>query len=304
MRSLYFLSIVLIFTGFSCKNHVKKNSSNTVTVTVLPQKFFVNQIAGSWLNVNVMIPDGSSHHTYEPTPQQMKELSNSDAYFSTGQMPFEHAWVDKFKSVNPGLKIFDVSNGISLIAESELCLHDNHNHNHGHNHLHSNNNSNDYYNPHIWLSPAEVKIQAQNIFNALKTVYPQHQGLMAKNLDNFLLKCDSVNIEIENRLKPFKGASFIVYHPAWTYLARNYGLNEIAIEHNGKEATITIIKDIVDFAKSNNIKLVFVQKEYSQMQAQTIASQINGNVVELNPLNYNWYTNVDDFLKAIELLNK
>jgi len=283
MRRILIL-LFTMFVMFGCNNEQHKYKP-TVTVSIIPQKFFVDKIAGDWLSVNVMIPPGSSPATYEPTPMQMKELSKSQIYFRIGHITFEKAWMDKLKSVNPNMKIVDTSEGLDLISEEAF----------GNNKLENQHTHNTGYNPHIWLSPVLVKEQAKKIFNILKDEYPEHKEVMEANLKDFLIICDSVKENLDVKLKNANGTGYIVYHPVWSYLARDYNLKQIAIEHNGKEPTADKLKYIIDFAKKNNIKIVFVQKEFSDIQAQTISKEIGGRVATMNPLDYNWLNTMKEF---------
>jgi zinc transport system substrate-binding protein len=295
------LIIILAFAGLlsACNQQSKKTQvyKPTVTVSLLPQKFFVDQIAGSWLDVNVMIPPGGNPHTYEPGPLQMKSLSKSSAYFCIGQITFEAAWMDKLQSVSPNMKVFDTSEGVAFLSEPEWENHADHKHT-------SHAEESHAFNPHIWLSPELVKIQANNIYKALSELYPEHQDEMAKNLAHFSIQCDSVHEQLNVQLKQANGTSYIVYHPVWTYLAQEYGLHQVAIEHNGKEATADKLKNIIDFAHEKNIHIVFVQKEFSNAQAKTIAEQINGQVAIMNPLDYNWFNTMKAFGDAFQSMHK
>jgi zinc transport system substrate-binding protein len=276
------LSIVLLS---GCNNKQTKQYSPTVTVSIIPQKLFVDKIAGDWLSVNVMIPPGSSPATYEPSPMQMKDLSKSQIYFRIGHITFEKAWMSKLSSINKNMKIIDTSEGLDLISEEAF----------GDKEPTNKGNKSMGYNPHIWLSPILVKKQAEKIFLALKTEYPEHTESMKKNLNTFLAQCDSVQEDLNNKLKNASGTGYIVYHPVWSYLARDYNLKQIAIEHNGKEPTADKLKYIIDFAKKNNIKIVFVQKEFSDLQARTISKEIDGKVATMNPLDYNWFNTMKEF---------
>lgn len=287
--------ILVIFTIIGCNSTQTIENRHTVTVSIIPQKFFVNKIAGNWLSVNVMIPPGSSPATYDPTPQQMKSLSKSQAYFRIGHISFEKSWMSKLTSINSNMKVIDTSEGVELITEENF--EDKHSNHKGHNHTHTG------YNPHIWLSPDLVKKQANNIFHALKELYPEHEQTMKINFDKFLLQCDSVKIELDKQLKNSDGTGFIVYHPVWSYMARDYNLHEIAIEHNEKEPTANRIKQIIDFANESNIRVVFVQKEFSNTQAKTIANEINGKVIILNPLNYNWFNTMKEFAEVFSAIH-
>lgn len=292
MKSLY-LFILLGLVVLSCSGP-NKVSKPTVTVTVVPQKFFINQIAGNWLAVNVMVPPGSNPATYEPTPLQMRDLSNSQLYFSIGHLGFEKAWLGKFASINSDLKIVDTSNDMDLIEEEsfEVSHEENHDHDHHHSHVHEG------YNPHTWLSPQLVKQQAEIICNELSLKFPEQAASMQNNLKAFVAKVDSTSNVLKTQLASNTGAPFIVYHPVWTYLAHEYQLQQVSIEFNGKEASPRKLKEIIDFAKANDIHTIFVQKEFSTSQAQSIANEINGDVVQLNPLAYNWFEVMHEFGNA------
>lgn len=281
---------------FACSSNINKETEPTVTVSVVPQKFFVDKIAGSWLKVNVMVPVGSSPATYEPTPKQMQSLSHSSAYLRIGHIGFEKAWMKKFVSLNPEMKVVDTSKDLELIVEEEFgVVHTDH---HGHSHTHEG------YNPHIWLSPNLVKEQAIVIYKSLCEMYPDYKEDMTQNLEVFIQQIDSTNNELKEQLAKVKGTPFIVYHPVWNYLARDFKLKQIAIEHNGKEATIKKMKQIIDFAKANDIHLIFAQKEFNAAQAKSIADEINGKVLLLNPLDYNWFNTMHEFSSAFNLDKK
>jgi len=288
MRKKIFLPVFIIalFLSNACVNNNQKNSNKpTVTVSIIPQKFFVNKIAGDFLNVNVMVPPGQSPATYEPTPLQMRQLSKSKIYFRIGYIAFENAWIDKLASINSQMKIINTAEGTELLSD------ENH---------HNSDNKNQGYNPHIWLLPSSVKKQATIIFNTLAKEYPEHKSEMQQNLQVFLQQCDSVQTELDKKFKPLSGTSFIVYHPVWSYLAKEYNLHQVAIEQHGKEAAADKLKKIIDFAKQNNIKTVFVQKEFNGTQAETIAKEIGGKVTVLNPLNYNWFNTMAQFAEAFD----
>lgn len=285
-----FLFISVFFVSLIACSTKTKETEPVVTVSILPQKFFVNQIAGNWLNVNVMVPTGSSPATYEPTPKQMQSVSNSKLYFAIGHIGFEKAWMNKFKSINPKMKVVDTSKDLALIEEKDLHSDCDHDHNHSHSH--------DGYNPHIWLSPQLVKTQAQSIFKTLANEYPEKEILMKSNLDAFLQKIDSTINSLSKSLADLEDRTFIVYHPVWSYIAKDYNLNEISIEFNGKEASPKKLKQIIDIAKEKNIRMIFVQKEFDASQAESIANEINGKVILLNPLDYNWFEIMHEFSDA------
>lgn len=241
-----------------------------ITVSILPQQYFVERIGGELVEVNVMVGPGMDPHTYEPTPAQMEMLAGSQLYFSIG-VEFEDAWLAKFQDTNPDLLIIDSGAGIEKIpmsAESD----------HGEGEM----------DPHIWLSPANVRVLAQNIANALITADPQNHELYQKNLTGFLQDIDALDQEIHNTLDPLPNRKFITFHPAWGYFARDYDLEQIAIEVGGNEPSAAELADLINAAKTNDIHVIFAQPEFNAKTAETIAREINGQVILISPLAENW----------------
>ena len=275
MKNLLFLFIILL--SLSCKNNNQNNISQkpTVTVSILPQKYFVNRIAGEAIDVNVMIPEGSDPHIYEPTAEQMRELSNSDAYFRIGYVDFELAWIYKFEALNSAMKIVDLSQDANLISSEE-----NHNE-HSDSHFHG-------IDPHIWSSPSEAKKICKILFNSLIELYPQNKIEFEKNYLAFLEEITNIDLYISEKLRGFEGKKFMIYHPALTYFARDYKLVQISVENDGKEPTPQELKMIIDEAREENIRVIFVQKQFNKHNAEVLANEINGKVVEIDPLGYNW----------------
>lgn len=274
------LIIVLGLLLSACSTDKKKleDSRSTIMVSVLPQKYFVEKIAGNHFNVNVMIPPGASPVTYEPTPKQMKELSNSFVYFRIGHIEFEKAWMKKLMSVNPDMEIVDLSKTADLIKpENE----DEHEHAHDGHHHHG-------IDPHIWTSPKEVKKQALLIYEFLILQAPEYKDEFQINYNSFIEEIDSLNNYITGFLKPYQNRKFLIFHPALSYFARDYDLEQISIEIDGKEPTPANIQKIIELAKKEKIKIVFVQKQFSMHNAEVIASEIDGKVVQIDPLDYNW----------------
>lgn len=276
MKVLKFILIAAVFVSCSNIDSTKTNDKEIIMVSVLPQKYFVEQIAGDIFDVGVMIPPGASPVTYEPTPKQMKELSHSFVYFRIGHIEFEKSWMRKLVSVNPEMEVVDFSKTANLIeADHE------HSHDHGHDHHHG-------VDPHIWTSPKEVKKQAVLIYDYLVKAKPELKSQFTDNLLAFENKIDSLDAYMQEKLEPFRGRKFLIFHPALSYIARDYGLEQISIEIDGKEPTPANIQKIIDTAKKEEIKIVFVQKQFSTHNAEVIANEIGGNVVRIDPLDLNW----------------
>lgn len=281
-----------------------------VTVSIIPQKYFVEQIAGDTLDINIMVPKGAEPATYEPKPKQMADLAKSDIYFSIG-VPFEKVWVKKFASMYPKLPIVKTDDDIEKRGmaahhhhEGE-AKHDEHEEHaeHHEEHEHHNHEAHEHpkgmLDPHIWLDPRLVKIQANTIAEALMKKYPKNKSLYAKNLRNFQKRLNALNNEIADMLKTKKGKKFLVYHPAWGYFANRYNLVQEAIEIEGKEPKPKALQEIINEAKEDGVGVIFVQPQFSQKSAKTIASAIKGEVVSIDSLDGDWENGLKNSAKIL-----
>lgn len=268
-----------------------KGEKPVVTVSILPQKYFVGRIAGERFDIQVMIPPGHNPATYAPTPRQMQRLARSEIYFRIGHVPFERAWMDNIAAANPRLKIIDTSRGVQLIEAD------------GHHHPHGNpepGNRGDRVDPHIWLSPRAVKIQAQNIFGALAELEPQNRRLYQQNLLAFEQDIDNLIKSNETLLEELPGRKFMVFHPAWAYFARDYRLEQLPIEIEGKEPNPAGLKELIDQARREKIGVIFVQKQFDTHNAEAVAREIGGRVVQLDPLAEEWLANMKAMAAAFK----
>jgi len=268
---LYFLILFL----FACQPKPKETSS-TVSVSILPQKYIVEQIAGNLLQINVLVPPGSSPHNYEVLPSQMKDLAKSKLWLQIGLLTFEDAWKEKLAQTNKDLLIINCSKGISPLAGDD-------HHEEGHDHGHEG-----AFDPHVWLAPAEVKMVAQNTLETLTKGFPEHAPEFEKNYSRFILKIDSLSAQIEQRLAPLTNRNILIFHPALAYFARQFKLEQIPLELDGKEPSPKHMKDIVDLARKQNIKVIFIQKEFDSENALQLSREIGGEVIIIDPLDYNW----------------
>ena len=261
----------------SCKkgnsyNNGKKDldpNKPTVTVTIEPFRYFVEQIASDDVNVNVMVPAGSSPETYEPTPQQMVDLSQSVFYFKVGQIGFEKTWMKKLQQNAPDMKVIDTSAGITMLKTQSGNI-----------------------DPHTWMSIKSADIITSNIAKALMDKYPEKAEEYKKRLSIFRKnKLDKLQNEIDKYQSSIKGEkqkSFVIYHPTLTYFAKENGLQQYAIEEEGREPSITQLKELIQRAKSEGINLIFVQKEFSNRNIQVFIDATHSKAVEINPLSYDW----------------
>ncbi len=260
-----------------------------VTVSIVPQEFFVKKIGGDLVDVNVMVRPGSSPAVYEPQPKQMTQLSNSAIYFAIG-VPFEQAWLPRFKSANTNLEIVPLNESVVRQPMQEH-IHDGEEH-HGH-------SENYIADPHIWLAPPLVRIMSLQIRDSLIEADPLHEEIYRKNYYKFAAEIDDLDHELINIFKnSSKTQSFMVYHPSWGYFARAYGLKQIPIELEGKEPSPKEMAQIIDFARKNSVSAIFIQPQFSKKSAQAIASSIGAKILVADPLAANWDENLRETAKA------
>ena len=261
----------------------------TVTVSILPQTYFVEKIAGDTLSINVMVLPGNSPATYEPKPKQMVALENSDAYFAIG-VPFEKTWLSRFEKSFPNLKIINTHKGIKKLPIS--------------NHHHEDEKANELHevlDPHIWLDPILVKKQALQIAEALKVLYPDHKELYTKNLKDFLAELDMIHKTIQTALKLKNSKKFMVFHPSWGYFAKRYQLEQEAIEIEGKEPKPSQLANIIKEAREEGIKNIIIQPQFSKKSATLIAKEIGATVISVDQLSIKWK---DELLFLATMLSK
>jgi len=276
MRTNKLLLFVFLFFYVSCVP--KKTERKIITVSIEPQRYFAEYLVDSLFEISTMVPPGISPETYDPSPVQMAKLADSEAYFRIGQIGFEIVWMDKIKSSNPDLRMFDNSEGILFISSSEDkndgCLHENHSHS--------------GKDPHIWSSPKGAFIVAQNMCNALIQLDNANEGIYRKNLIRLNSKIAETDSIISELLNKSKYKSFIIYHPALTYFAHDYGLTQYCIEIEGKEPTPEQLKQLIDLSKEKEIKTIFIQQEFDKKNAEIIAKETNSHLIVINPLAYEW----------------
>ena len=283
-NKIWLLLIIFSLTINGCQTVDNTTSSKKmITVSILPQKYFVEKLAGDYFDVNVLVQPGQSPESYEPTPAQMRAVSKSAAYVQIGA-PFEIVWIEKVRAINPEMVIFDSSAGIERIVMPD--------HFHQDAQTNEGDHSDEEMDPHIWTSPKLVKIQLENITKLLVQIDPQNETTYQANLASFLAEIDQLDLELQSEFKDLTNRKFMVYHPAWGYFAQDYGLEQIAIEIGGTEPSAKEMSQIIDLAKTENVKVIFVQPEFSVRSAETIASEIGGRVIPISNLEYNWLENM------------
>ncbi|PIE31953.1 cation ABC transporter substrate-binding protein [candidate division KSB3 bacterium] len=290
-RSILMLFVVM-FTAILF-SPAKASEPLRVAVSIPPQVYFVEQIGGDLVDVLCMLPEGATPHTYEPTAQQMKQLSQADLYVRI-QVDFENAWWEKMMSANPDMQVVDSTEGVEFL---EGHVHEEAGGKHEHEDEKHRVEESDHHehhgrNPHIWLSPRAVKMQVEDICQGLVSVDPEHKDSYTTHKESFLNTLNSLDAEIQNKLAHLKTRTFMIFHPAWSYFARDYGLEEISIEIEGKEPSAKEMAELMKIAKEGQVSVIFVQPQSSRRSADTIAKQIGARVEMLDPLAANWFENM------------
>jgi len=288
-----------------------------VMVSVLPQVEFVQRIGGEEVSVSEMIPPGFSPATYNPSPEQLQKLQDADMYFRIGHIPFEKAQMARLENINPDMDVVDTSAGVPLLAMTAHHHHDDeeeHEHEDGHEdeHEHEGEEVHEHEgeemhedeeaagdDPHIWLSPELVKIQAKNILDGLVAYRPESEAYFTENYEQFIADLDELDARLEETFAPIAGQTILVFHPAFGYLADAYGFEQEAIEVEGKDPTPAQLRDIIDRAEEDGARVIFVQKQFSTKSAESVAQEIGGAVVQIDPLAKDYFTNLESLAMTI-----
>lgn len=267
-------------------------------VSIVPQETFLKEIGGDKVNINVMVSTGSSPHTYEPKPSQMKNISKADIYFSVG-VEFEEAWLPRFKSQNKKMKIADVGVGIVKIPMIGHHHHNDEPKNKSNGKIDKHEHENEL-DPHIWTSLVNGKIIAKNIYENLAILDKANEKYYKSNYDKLILKLDNTDKSIKNILKDTKAqSSFMVFHPSWGYFAKDYNLVQLAIEAGGKNPTPKQIAYLIGEAKDEKVKAIFTAPEFSEKVAIMVARDVGVPVIKVSPLSADVCENLISLAKAI-----
>jgi zinc transport system substrate-binding protein len=282
----YLSMILFVAVMFGCNQPAEKSSKATITVSILPQKYIVEQIAVDNFSINVLVPDGSGPETYEPTAQQMQEISKSVACFTVGLLDFEKSWLHKANEMYPNLKVVNTSVGLDLLSGHAEFDHD-------HGHYHSG------IDPHTWLSLKEVKKQSDIIRDQIIALDPDNKATYTTNHQKFITRLDSLDSNIASKLSGVENPSFMIYHPSLSYYARDYNVEQISIEFEGKEPSPSYMKELIDLARSKNVETIFYSEQFDKRSAQTIANQLGITMSGFNPLMENIEENLLNITEQI-----
>ncbi len=295
---LFAVSLILIGTGCSRTDEPDTEAGEyTVAVSILPQKYFVERIASTQVNIIVVVPPGASPATYEPSPSDMRNISQADVWFTIG-VDFEKAWIPRFAGSNPDMIIRSTIGGIDRLPISRYSIpggiepSPEHGDN-GHDSAHG------CEDPHVWLSPELVRKQAVVIAECLSDLDPEKEVRYRTNLESFILEIDSLQNSIHAMLDPIQGSCFMVFHPAWGYFADEFNLVQIPVEVSGNDPSPGEMSGLVDFAKDQNVRAIFVSPQFSTSSAEAIASEVDARIIHIDPLAENWGENLMNVAEEI-----
>lgn len=291
-NKLFVTALLLSFTTFFSCGKNKMDSAN-LSVTIEPQRYFLEQIVGDKYTVNSLVPQGANPESFDPAPSQMMLLSSSNAYFKIGFLGIENTLIEKIKHEN-NLNIVDCSAGISVV--DHVC-NDEHNHNHDGEHDHSHSHAGG--DPHYWSSITSAKIMLGNMLSAMISLDPNNKEFYTSNYQVEIAKISDTDSIIRNILSTSESKSFVIYHPSLSYFAQEFDLEQLSIEREGKNPAPAQLKSLIDEARDRGVKAVFIQQEFDAKNAEIIAKEIGAQIYSINLLAYNWHDEMIKIAKAI-----
>ena len=266
-----FIICVLLIVGCTTKSDSDKK---TIFVTITPMQSIIEEITAGDFDIEVIVPKGASPETFEPTPKQVTSFSDAEFIFSTGLIDFEQSLVQR---ISGDAEVVNLSNGIELIAGS--CSHGNHKHKHG-------------VDPHIWTSPRALRTMVTNAHKAIMAHYPDSVKY-TEATGRLLERINKLDNYCATRIKAEGVEAMMIYHPAYTYYARDYGIEQIAIEHDGKEPSLRQTTALIEKAKEHGVKAILRQPQYSEDKVRAIANDADAEIITTDPL-------AEDILGEIE----
>ena len=266
-----FIICALLIVGCTTKSD---NDKKTIFVTITPMQSIIEEITAGDFDIEVIVPKGASPETFEPTPKQVTSFSDAELIFSTGIIDFEQSLVER---ISGDAEVVNLSNGIELIAGS--CSHGNHKHKHG-------------VDPHIWTSPRALRTMVTNTHKAIMAHYPDSVKY-TEATGRLLERINKLDNYCATRIKAEGVEAMMIYHPAYTYYARDYGIEQIAIEHDGKEPSLRQTTALIEKAKEHGVKAILRQPQYSEDKVRAIANDADAEIITTDPL-------AEDILGEIE----
>ncbi len=285
--------VILAACGFAEKND-SPDDVISAAVSILPQKYFLEKVGGDRTEITVVVPPGAGPASYEPSPSDMRAMSDVKVWFTVG-VAFEEPWIPRFTGSNPDLIVVNTAEDIpkkpldrysiqSLVSEGAV----------------TGAGSPD---PHVWLSPELVRVQAGRMAETLAELDPARAYYYTANLENFNREIDSLQAYIHSLLDTLSFRGFMVFHPAWGYFADEFGLFQVPVENAGSDPSPGEMAMLVDFAVSHGISTIFVSPQFNTSPAKAIAAEIGAEIAYIDPLAPDWSDNLGRVAEAIARLS-
>lgn len=287
LTSLFWI-VFLAFFLMACSSQRQKNDTGgkpVITVSILPEKTFVEKIAGDDFKINLLLPPGESPVTFTLLPSQLVDITKSLLWLKMGHVAFEYSWDEKIREINKKMKVVNLSDNLELIHAKVFET--------------EKQGLSAGINPHTWMSPVLVKKMTERITAELSLINPERSEFYHNNYLIFAKEIDELNQKISTLLEPYRGRSFIMFHPSLAYFSRDYGLTEHSLEPGGKEPTPQRMRELVQLAKRESIPVIYIQSDLDREQARVFAEEIDGKIEEMWPLNPNWEENLMEITRQL-----
>lgn len=287
LTSLFWI-VFLAFFLMACSSQRQKNDTSgkpVITVSILPEKTFVEKIAGDDFKINLLLPPGESPVTFTLLPSQLVDITKSLLWLKMGHVAFEYSWDEKIREINKKMKVVNLSDNLELIHAKVFET--------------EKQGLSAGINPHTWMSPVLVKKMTERITAELSLINPERSEFYHNNYLIFAEEIDELNQKISTLLEPYRGRSFIMFHPSLAYFSRDYGLTEHSLEPGGKEPTPQRMRELVQLAKRESIPVIYIQSDLDREQARVFAEEIDGKIEEMWPLNPDWEENLMEITRQL-----
>ncbi len=281
MKRIFFFLIIILIISCGRRN---ESGIGIISVSIAPFKYFVEQIAGANFTINVMVPPGANPHIYEPFPDQVSKLRQSVAYISNGYLGFEMTWLDRFYEINRNMKKLSLGESIDPIKPEH----------------HHDGDLIENADPHYWVSPLCALKMASSIREFLVRLDPGNSNQYNENCKILTKKINKVDSLAKDLSSSEGKRAFMIYHPNLAYLARDYGLEEIAVEKDGKEPSPARLIELIDMAKRDHLNVILVQREYDTKNARAVAEETGARVIVIDPLSEDWYISTTGIINVLK----
>jgi len=287
MKSLKQVIILLVLVIILPGCAEREAPEPVISVSIPPLHYFVDRFTGEALEVNVMVPQGASHGTYSPTARQMQKLSDSGVYFQVPSLGYEQVFIRRLNEMNPDIKHVDLGDYIELIR-GERIDHGDHFHEGG-------------IDPHIWMSPGVMMDLLPVLRDVVVEIYPELAETINENYPYVLADIERMHFEMQELTQNLSQRRFMIFHPALTYLARDYGLEQVSIEYEGKEPSPAQLSHLIRHARAEKVPVIFIQEEYDVRNARLVAEETGAEVVQINPLAYDWVLEMEKLSQNLNI---